>query len=97
MLHSYGYTVVSAANAGEALVVARLFTKPIHLLLTDVMMPGMNGKILAERVKPLKPEMKVLYMSGHTNEAIGHGRRPQFRVSVYSETIFAGNAGGEST
>ena len=71
MLHSYGYSVVSAANAGEALVVARLFSKPIHLLLTDVMMPEMNGKMLAERVKPLKPEMKVLYMSGHTNEAVG--------------------------
>ncbi len=71
MLQSYGYSVVSAANAGEALVVARLFTKPLHLLLTDVMMPGMNGKILAERIQPLKPGIKVLYMSGHTNEAIG--------------------------
>ena len=71
MLQSYGYTVVSAANGGEALVVVRLFTQPIHLLLTDVTMPGMNGKMLAQRVKALKPEIKVLYMSGHTNEAIG--------------------------
>ncbi len=70
-LQSYGYSVLSAANAEEALVVAELLAGPIHLLLTDVVMPGLNGGMLAERVKLLKPETKVLYMSGYTDEAIG--------------------------
>ena len=69
-----GYNVLTAANGAEALEVARQHRGTIHLLLTDVVMPGINGRVLAERLGPLHPSMKVLYMSGYTDSFIaGHG------------------------
>jgi PAS domain S-box-containing protein len=66
-----GYTVLEASHSQEALQLSEQRQLPIDLLLTDVVMPGgMNGPQLAERLKPLYPEMKVLFMSGYTNDAI---------------------------
>ncbi|MBV9774592.1 MAG: PAS domain S-box protein [Gemmatimonadetes bacterium] len=73
-LDRLGYQVLTAANGEEA--VARAGTHPgiLHLLLTDVVMPGMNGRELARRVRVLRPEARVLYMSGYTDDAIAlHG------------------------
>jgi len=67
-----GYSVLSAGGPNEALEVARGHTGPIHLLLTDVVMPEMSGRDLADRLAPARPEMKVLYMSGYTDDAIVH-------------------------
>ncbi|MBI4876451.1 MAG: PAS domain S-box protein [Acidobacteria bacterium] len=72
VLTKRGYNVLGAANAEEALLLCESNSGPIHLLLTDVIMPGMNGRQLAERLHPLRPEMKVLYMSGYTDSAIVH-------------------------
>jgi len=72
VLASYGYEVLQARTPAEALLIAERHTGPIPLLLTDVIMPGMSGRILAERLAPLRPEMNVLYMSGYTDEAIVH-------------------------
>jgi two-component system cell cycle sensor histidine kinase/response regulator CckA len=68
------YHVLTAADGAEAQQVAAQTPGPIHLLLTDVVMPGINGRVLAERLAPLHPTMKVLYMSGYTDSFIaGHG------------------------
>ena len=69
-----GYRVLMAADGSEAQQVAALTPGPIHLLLTDVVMPVMNGRVLAGRLAPRHPAMKVLYMSGYTDSFIaGHG------------------------
>jgi len=69
-LESRGYCVLEAAEGQEALSLAECHPKPIHLALIDVVLPGMNGRELAERLKTLRPEVKVLYTSGHTQTAI---------------------------
>jgi len=72
VLQSYGYRILVAENGEDALRVSDEYESPIHLLLTDVVMPRMGGKELAERLQPLYPQMKVIYMSGYTDNAIVH-------------------------
>jgi two-component system cell cycle sensor histidine kinase/response regulator CckA len=72
LLETNGYTVLEAANGADAIQVAEKYGKPIHLLLTDVVMPGMDGSKLAERMGDSYPGIKVLYMSGYTDDAIVH-------------------------
>jgi two-component system cell cycle sensor histidine kinase/response regulator CckA len=61
-----GYTVLEAESPDKAVEIARHHSGPIHLLLTDVVMPGMSGPVLAEKLAPVLPEMRVVYMSGYT-------------------------------
>ena len=73
-LESAGFHVLSAHSGEEALEIARRHGRTFDLLLTDVVMPGMNGRVLAEQLLPGQPGMKVLYMSGYTDSFIaGHG------------------------
>ena len=65
-----GYTVREARSGGEALALCATNNAPIDLLLTDVVMPNMSGRQLVEKLAPLQPKMKVLYMSGYTDDAI---------------------------
>ncbi len=74
ILRENGYRVLEAANGNEAIRLNELHPGTIHMLLTDVIMPGMNGQELAKRLTVDRPEMRVLYMSGHTGDAIiSHG------------------------
>jgi two-component system cell cycle sensor histidine kinase/response regulator CckA len=72
VLTECGYKVLAAAGTEEGLALCRANHHDIHLLVTDVIMPGMNGRQLAEQVKQISPSTKVLYVSGYTNNAIVH-------------------------
>jgi two-component system, cell cycle sensor histidine kinase and response regulator CckA len=71
-LETQGYKVLEAADSAAAVHICSDNPGPIHLLLTDVIMPGLNGRQLAERIVTLRPKVKVLYMSGYTENVIGH-------------------------
>jgi two-component system cell cycle sensor histidine kinase/response regulator CckA len=70
ILKRYGYTVLEAGSGKGGLDVARDYPLPIHLLLTDVVMPEMGGTDLASRLETLRPGVRVLYMSGYTDDAV---------------------------
>lgn len=73
-LQQGGYRVLAAENGLEALAVSEKHAGPLHLLLTDVVMPGLSGPQLARELRIARPDLPVLYMSGYTDEALGpHG------------------------
>ncbi len=72
ILQTYGYTVLEAENAGSALIKHERFKEDVDLILTDVIMPDLSGKELVERLTPIQPNLKVLYMSGYTENSIIH-------------------------
>jgi two-component system, cell cycle sensor histidine kinase and response regulator CckA len=69
-LRDYGYNVIEAASAEQALQIGEVFAGPIHLLLTDVIMPGMSGRQLAERIHKKYPQTKIIYMTGYTDDMV---------------------------
>lgn len=72
LLVSQGYTVLTATDAAEALGLARAHPGPIDLLLSDVVMPDMNGRELAGALASVRPGIRHLFMSGHTADVIAH-------------------------
>ena len=70
ILEMNGYDVLEARHGAEALRISAQHQGPIHLMVTDVVMPEMSGRELAQRLMPLRPDMRVLYMSGYTDDAI---------------------------
>lgn len=72
LLERNGYRVLAAENGSRAIRLAETSPEPIDLLLTDVVMPGMSGKELADYLTAKRPDMRVLYMSGYTNDVIAH-------------------------
>jgi len=69
-LRSYGYHVLEAQGADHAVSILEEYAEPIHLLLTDVIMPQVSGRELARRLLPVHPEAEILFMSGYTDNAI---------------------------
>jgi len=72
VLERFGYTVLAARTPTEAIAMTEHYEGPIPLLITDVVMPEMNGNELRERIQGLKPNIKVLFMSGYTTNVIMH-------------------------
>ena len=72
ILRENGYRVMEAPDGEQALEIARDYQAAIHLMLTDVVMPRMSGQELAYRMKQVRPETKVLYISGYTADTIVH-------------------------
>jgi CheY-like chemotaxis protein len=70
VLERQGYTVLEAPHGDAALAIATAHDGPIHLLLTDVVMPGLSGRQVADQLKQLRPDTRVLYASGYTDDAV---------------------------
>ncbi len=82
-LREYHYTALAAANAEEALQIAAQYNTEIDLLLTDVRMPTMNGKELANHLRQTHPKLKVVYMSGYSQAVIAQ----EYLLEANSEFI----------
>jgi DNA-binding NtrC family response regulator len=72
VLRDHGYTVIEAADGFEALRLSQDYPKEIHLVVTDVLMPGLGGRLLVSSLEKVRPEIKSLYISGHTDNMIVH-------------------------
>ena len=91
VLEAYGYHVFEATNGDEALAFVKQHPDEIHLLLTDVILPGMNGKDLSERLRRLRPKLKVLFTSGIHR---GGGRPPRSNRAGRGIPAKTGQSGG---
>ncbi|MEP6992916.1 MAG: PAS domain S-box protein [Acidobacteriota bacterium] len=85
ILAMQGYTVVSAASPAEAIALSRNRTSPVHILVTDVIMPGMNGRELARVLSAASPGLRVLYMSGYTDAVIAQQGMLEPRTAFLSK------------
>ncbi len=72
ILEGYGYTVLEAHDGEACMRIAQEYPDPIHLLVVDMFMPGMNGREVARRLLAFRPQVKVLFMSGHSYGKIEH-------------------------
>ncbi len=94
LLERQGYTVHAFPDGASAIDAVTTMTGPLHLLLTDVIMPGMNGRVLAEQITALRPTIKVLYASGYTANVIAHHgvlkAGIEFLAKPYSMSMLAG-------
>ena len=72
ILGRMGYTVLQASSAESALEIEKKYTGKIDLLLTDVVLPGMNGKVLAEKIAEKRPQLRILFSSGYADDLLVH-------------------------
>jgi len=93
IIERLGYQVLSASNAEEAFILASSYHDSLNLLITDVVMPGMNGRELSEKLKSIHPEIKILFTSGYPENIIAHHgmleKNINFIGKPYTMTAFA--------
>ncbi len=98
VLRKRGFTVLVASRGEEALEIVRGHAAPIHLLLSDIVMPGMSGRVVAARVTELRPETRVLLMSGYApTTPVSARRRRVGEAALHTKTLFDGRSGGQNT
>jgi YesN/AraC family two-component response regulator len=81
-LRELDYRAIGAPDAGAALAILEQPSTKIDLMLTDVVMPGMNGRELSKRARELRPELKVLFVSGYSRNAVVHHGRVDLDVQL---------------
>ena len=86
-LENHGYRIIEARDAESALAAVNDLDDPLHLILTDVVMPGLSGPELVERLQPCYPETRILYMSGYTDEVIVHHGSLNEEVSLLNKPL----------
>jgi CheY-like chemotaxis protein len=86
-LSAVGYTVLSAANGKEALDQVRARAKMIDLVITDVVMPKMSGPVLVANLTSLRPDIKVLFVSGYSNETVHSDRVFQTSLATFCRSL----------
>jgi two-component system cell cycle sensor histidine kinase/response regulator CckA len=91
VLESYGYTVLSAADGVEALELVERRRTLVDLLLTDVVMPGMNGREVAERLTQLQPNIRVLFTSGYPSDTVVKHGIADARTAFIQKPYLAGD------
>ncbi|MCX6543698.1 MAG: response regulator [Acidobacteria bacterium] len=91
MIQAAGYTVLTASNGEEALLRMERHREPVHLMLTDMVMPGIHGSELATRLAETRPEIKVLYMSGYTDDAVARHGALGSAIHFIAKPFTAGN------
>jgi len=91
ILNKQGYKILEASNGGDALLLCEQLKEPIHLLLSDVVMPGINGPELARRIMNLCPGVKVLFMSGYAGQAISQSGTLDEKASFIQKPFSARN------
>jgi signal transduction histidine kinase len=93
-LTACGYDVLEAVGSEEALKLSEAYSGPIHLLVTDVLMPKLSGPELAAQLRPRRPDMQVLYVSGYTDDSLGHhgtlGEDVNFLQKPYPAALLCG-------
>jgi two-component system cell cycle sensor histidine kinase/response regulator CckA len=87
VLKGFGYRVLITVDGQEAVRISGDYKGPIHLVLTDVVMPGMSGQDLEERLRVSRPGIKALYMSGYTDNAIVHHGSLDQGEGVFAEAF----------
>ena len=90
ILEAQGYNMLEASSGEVALALCAEYREEIHLLITDVVMPGMSGKDLADRLTLTRPEMRVIYMSGYTDNAIVQHGILQEGIDFINKPFMAG-------
>jgi len=87
VLRGFGYEVITCSDAQSAMVFLAQSERPVSLMLTDIVMPGQNGKELGDEAQKLRPGLKIIYMTGYSRNAVVHQGRLDPGVDLIQKPI----------